>query len=167
MKNLAGNKTCNKQIRKELEEAGVPIVSDRDCLKHEVPASIAGALGEFNFTRAWYYWVVSGDVPLRVAEDLYRGPIGKRDIRVVGHCGCPPPSEWAFPKKEVLYELGVYKHPSEEHPFGESPNYGDLAKMCNSGQIVAPRFVSSYHIDSQEGLNKFVKTIKAYGLVTV
>lgn len=165
MKNLAGHPKCDHFIKKELIEAGIPIVRSDVPQKSEVASKLSGKLGEFEFYRAWRYWVVVGDVPLRVAEDIYRGPIGKRDIRVAGHAGCPPPNEWAFPKTEVLYELGVYKHPSEDLPFGDSPTYGDLAKMCNSGQIDAPRFVSSYHIDSQVGLNMFVKTIKSYGLV--
>ena len=45
------------------------------------------------FTRAWYYWCVSGYVPLHVAEEMYENPNGRKDIRANGHCGCPPPSE--------------------------------------------------------------------------
>lgn len=171
MNNLAGNKECDKDIEQELKEAGIIRIRHDKPIDHpEVKASTTGTLvkdGEitFKFFRAWCYWVVSGSVPLDVARILYSTDIGKKDVRVAGHCGCPPPEEWAFPKDEVLYELGVYKKPSEEHPYGDSPTYGELAEMCNSGKIQEQRFVSSYHIDSQEGLNFFVAILKENVLV--
>ena len=99
----------------------------------EVPASIKGVLNKgsdivFTFVRAWYYWMVAGNVSLEVARIMYENPIGAKDVRVAGHCGCPPPEEWARPA---------------------------------SGQ----RFVDNYHIDSQEGLDLFVATMKEHGLI--
>lgn len=169
MENLAGVLSCDKQIRKELRAAGITKFR-RIRRKNEVPSSVMGLLIKnskvaFKLTRAWYYWVVEGSVPLEVALILYGTEVGKKDVRVAGHCGCPPPEQWAFPKSEVLYELGIYKKPNKEHPYGESPTYGELAEMCNSGKIRAPRFVDCYHIDSQEGLNFFVKTLKGQELL--
>lgn len=164
MKNLAGVKECDDEIRKELKEAGIRAISVEKS-KGEVPYSIEGQLSYFRFQRAWYYWVVEGDVPLDIANEMYSTEVGKKDVRVAGHCGCPPPEEWAFPREDVLFELGVYKMPSEEHPHGDSPTYGELAEMCNSGKIVAPRYVQSYHIDSQEGLKLFADTIKKHQLM--
>lgn len=158
MKNLAGDRSCDGEIRKELQQAGVEIVQHPEPLRNEVPASVTGKLGNFTFVRAWYYWMVSGDVPLEVAKVMYESPVGKRDVRVAGHCGCPPPEERAFPREEelrkALAEKGI-----------ESITYGELAAMCNSGEIQAPRYVSSYHIDSQEGLDLFVATLGQHAIV--
>lgn len=165
MENLAGRKDCDLQIRKELKEAGIELVCHPEPPRNEVPASVTGKLGEFTFTRAWYYWMVDGDIPLNVAEEMYANPIGKKDVRVAGHCGCPPPREWAFPKMEVLNEKGIIKLPDEKHRFRQGPTYGELARMCNSGKINAPRLVENYHIDSQEGLNLFTSTLRKHNLV--
>lgn len=151
MKNLAGNENCDTVIREELTKAGITIL-EVPKVKSEVSSSIIGLLGHtefddktkeffkrhepslqiasFTFRRAWYYWSVSGYVPLEVAEILYANPNGVNDIRANGHCGCPPPSEQV---KDML--------------------------------ICGKQVVSSYHIDSQEGLNFFVQTLKEHGLV--
>ena len=169
--NLAGVEDCDPKIIRELLAAGVELVKHPLLVEGEVPTRHTGQLElkheiKFTFRRAWYYWVVDGDVPLEVAKELYyEVPFGKEDIRVAGHCACPPPEEWAFPKTEVLIRLGIYKPPSEEHPLGHSPTYGQLAKMCNSGQIKAPRFVDNYHIDSLYGLVRFVATLRKHKLV--
>lgn len=171
MENLAGVKNCDPKIMRELLAAGIELVEHQNRVMGEVPTKYTGHLklnGEvkFTFERAWYYWVVKGDVPLEVARELYyEVPFGKEDIRAAGHCGCPPPEEWAFPKDEVLYRLGIYKLPSKEHPYGESPTYGELAKMCNSGQIQAPRFVDTYHIDTLYGLVRFATILRKHILV--
>jgi len=164
MKNLAGVKDCDVYIINELNEAGITILSVNQ-IKGEVPYTVIGILGNFTFRRAWYYWMVDGDVPLEIAKEIYVSSVGKKDIRVAGNCGCPPPEEWAFPKPEVLIKLGICKPPSNEHPFGDGPTCEELAKMCNNGIITAPRFVDTYHIDSQNGLNLFVNTIKKYDLI--
>jgi len=151
MKNLAGVEKCDDYIRDELEKAGI---TPFEILKgtSEVPYSVIGLLGHddyderdinffkrhklaikiasFHFTRNWYYWIVSGYVPLDVAEIMYANPNGVKDIRAAGHCGCPPPSEQV-----------------------------DRILVCGK------KVVSSYHIDSQEGLNYFVQTLKEHGLV--
>ena len=94
MKNLAGESSCNASIAEELVEAGIGLAIAREGLKREVPATIVGRLGAFSFVRGWYYWMVSGPVPLAVAEELYADTVGRTDVRVAGHAGCPPPSEW-------------------------------------------------------------------------
>lgn len=126
MKNLAGDKNCDDTIKLELRRAGIPFVKDA---RHtgEVPYSVTGCLGKFTFVRAWYYWMVRGNLPLEVAKELHENPVGKTDVRVVGHCGCPPPEEWA-------------------------------TKL--DGEL----FVTSYHIDSEEGLALFAETLRKHDL---
>ena len=127
MQNLAGVATCDEIIRTELTTADITVV-DGAFAQGEVPYSLTGVLeskyGIITFERAWTYWIISGRVPIHVAKALYNNEVGKKDIRVEGHCGCPHPSEWA----EYDEDLG--------------------------------HVITSYHIDSQDGLNLFVQTIK-------
>jgi hypothetical protein len=164
MKNLAGVKECDEFISHELELAGIHqiVLDESERQNHEVPFTVIGLLGathfrkewdemlikspglvklfspknitphvSFIFCRAWYYWIVTGFVPLHVAEELYADPIGKKDVRVSGHCGCPAPKEWIKDRQLIA------------------------GHQC----------VESYHIDSQEGLNLFVRTLRAHSLV--
>lgn len=158
MKNLAGDPDCDTYIREELTAAAIEVVVGEK-VRGEVPATLTGQLGKFNFRRAWYYWVVEGPMPLSVAEEMYALPVGREDVRVAGHCGCPPPNQWAFPldREAVQQELagmGI-----------ESISYGDLAKLCDEGKISAPRFVTSYHIDSQAGLALFAAMVRKHNLM--
>ncbi len=156
MINLVGVEECDVTIRIELEKAGIDIYNIKELGRSEVPYTLYGGLGgkpldeegqafmdrhglmiasiksfvSFTFTRAWYYWVVNGYVPLDIAVEMYENPNGRKDIRANGHCGCPPPSEQ------------LVRH-----------------KVC--GMDV----VGSYHIDTQEGLNYFVETLKRHNLV--
>lgn len=156
MINLAGVEKCDDRIREELEKAGIDIYNLGEPGRSEVPYTLYGGLGgkpldeegrgfmdrrgvavdsmksfvSFTFTRAWYYWQVSGYVPLDIAVEMYENPNGKKDIRVAGHCACPHPADWKV------------KH-----------------KVCGMN------VVDHYHIDSQEGLNYFVETLKRHRLV--
>ena len=116
-RNLAGIQDCDKLIEKELIEARIPIRSgyknwkyikpkrtENGCrilnnwydgrifhCKSEVYFHIMGKLDEFTFTRAWYYYMVDGSVPIEIAKKIYENPIGKKDVRAYGHCGCIEP----------------------------------------------------------------------------
>ena len=117
MKNLAGDQNCDLLIRQELEKAGLIVLSRGDPGRSEVPFTLYGAAGgksldeetvgymerhgiddeyadrffSFIFTRAWYYWVVNGFVPLDVAMEIYENPNGRYDVRAAGHCGAVSP----------------------------------------------------------------------------
>ena len=96
MKNLAGDKDCDETIREELRRCRVPAVYTPSESRGEVPSWLTGRLGAFTFSRRWYYWSAEGEVPVSVAWELYEDPVGKSDVRVAGHCGCPPPeAPWA------------------------------------------------------------------------
>jgi hypothetical protein len=49
----------------------------------------------FRFKRNWTYWVVSGYVPLRVADELYSTDLGKRYVRSGGDAGLRLPLTWS------------------------------------------------------------------------
>ena len=95
MINLAGVDTCDETIKQELFASGIPTeVVEIDRRHHEVPFTIIGRLGPYKFERLWYYWSVTGPMPLAAAQEMYEHEFGCKDVRVVGHCGCPPPAEW-------------------------------------------------------------------------
>jgi hypothetical protein len=92
--NLAGSTESDIWCAAELTAAGITIeVADKPY--GEPRTRVKGRLGGITFERAWYYWIASGPVPLGVARRLYADPVGGKDVRVAGHCGCPPPDEWA------------------------------------------------------------------------
>ena len=169
MINLASNKDCDKEIEKELRQAGIKLVRGENAVG-EVPSSVTGKLGEFAFQRAWYYWVVSGKVPLAVAEELYTDPVGETDIRVAGHCGCPPPKEWidwidangkiAIPHTEMEKILALTKIWKDKEKY--TSRYRASDDPATDG--FAP-FITLYHIDSEIGLRIFADTLKKYKLV--
>ena len=98
MINLAGKADCDRYIREELVRCGIqPLEVER--IDHpDVKTSLLGVLTigdhEFKFQRLWYYYAVSGMVPIQIAEMLYADPVGVKDIRCGGHCGCPHPKEY-------------------------------------------------------------------------
>jgi len=92
MKNAAGDANCDKYLKSELRQAGIPIVSFPDN-RGEVPATIKGKLGSWTFERFWYYWVArGGPLDFTTADILHR--IHGQVVRVAGHCGSPAPREW-------------------------------------------------------------------------
>jgi hypothetical protein len=141
MKNLAGETKADLYILKELDEAGIGII-EGERSRGEVPHTLTGSLADWNFSRAWYYWVADAKkglgLPLDVATELHNKEYsikGERElrkygnvIRVAGHAGCPPPEEWA-----------------DEFPIS--------SKEKGS-------FVRLYHVDSQEGLNALADSIR-------
>lgn len=168
MENLAGRVDCDKQIELELKRCGIEVVYLLAPMRREVPASTVGKLGPFNFERAWYYWVVKGFVPLKVALELYKDPVGRTDVRVAGHCGCPPPDKpwliWRLPDGRRVIptaeEATIDKLIKEGLP-------ADIKDTCvfsdNPPLLDARAFVESYHIDTEIGLRLFADTIRKYG----
>jgi hypothetical protein len=170
MKNLAGVKTADEKIRQELIKAGAEIIEVPSDGFHEVPYTIMGKVGNWTLWRAWYYWVATPTertmgLPLPAAKVMHEKayPSEMFDdetyeiygdaIRVAGHCGCPPPEEWA------MLDIKVLKPQMEKLGITDS-TYGNLAKLLNEGVLKGERYIDCYHIDSQEGLNEFVRTIK-------
>ena len=56
MKNLAGETKADLYILEELDKAGIKVV-EGERSRGEVPYTLTGKLGNWNFNRAWYYWV--------------------------------------------------------------------------------------------------------------
>lgn len=172
MRNLAGNhEEADEQIRRELERARVSAAKAEPHF-HEVPYTIMGKLGEFEFTRAWTYWVVDGPVPLEVAEELFADPVGRTDIRATGDAGCRPPSEWTTWLTPDGHEVAPTE---QEAPITRIRGtikdadvvFGHLLFSDDPASLGATQFVTSYHIDSEVGLRVFVDALRAHDLVKV
>jgi len=154
MINLAGNQDCDKQIKEELNQAGIPIIGLLGRMNSEVPARVIGVFNGFTFQRAWYYWVVEGYMPLEYAKQLYDN-YHHLDIRVAGNCGNVKPEEWSECKGyKKLCEYHVNRYLNKEI------NMDELEKIGEKIRLDGDQFVTSYHIDTQEGLNIFAKMVQ-------
>ena len=171
MKNLAHDLNCDQEIKRELIRARIPIVKfTGQKAKSDVPFSIYGKLGDFEFHRYWYYWVATGPVPLNVAQELYKDPVGKTDIRVAGHCGCPPPE---YPWVDYFDEKGRKLYKKKENDVNSDYNLSEEKKIEYLGADWRDRMdfvedpakelhtaiVNMYHIDSEVGLRVFVDSL--------
>ena len=160
MENLAGREDCDVPIERELMRAGIEIMRG-ERTNSEVPASISGKLGNFTFHRAWYYWVVDGRVPLAVAEKLYADPVGKDDVRVAGHCGCPPPNEWVtYIDEEGRRLASMSQKPEEGSSLAELFEGKTDIRFVEDPSSAGQGFITTYHIDTEVGLRLFVDTLK-------
>lgn len=172
MKNLAGDNNCDRDIERELTRCGIEIVRGERS-PHEVGASITGRLGAFTFTRAWYYWMVVGPMPLVAARKLYTDPVGKTDIRVTGHCGCPSPDDppwathYAADGRQLVHDRGG----EEPAAFDKMIASGFLKQEEKDKYLFVPdpaavaykSFIESYHVDSELGLYVLANTIRGLG----
>jgi len=169
MKNLAGVETCDSDIVRELLEAKIDIIpQDRtDC---EVTASFYGEVCGWRFYRAWYYWMArpikeQDGLPLELATLLHKAH-GK-DVRVTGHCGAPPPEEWVDRYTYDGRKVVVDPNGKERESFDRfirlkfiDVNLEDYVFVKDPSEVDHISVVPNYHIDTQEGLNAFVLTLR-------
>ncbi|BCG50258.1 hypothetical protein [Ralstonia phage RP13] len=170
MRNLAGHKECDMFIIDELTNCGISLVKIEPG-RSEVPYSVIGELdfngNKFTFKRAWYYWMVSGRVPLTVAQELYKTPVGKNSIRVAGHCGCPAPvAPWiTWRTSEDNQVIPVYQE-AQFKDFVERKHIPqevmDKYVFSDTPEKIATPYIESYHIDTELGLYIFVEAIKKH-----
>lgn len=174
MKNLAGDRNASTTIKDELTRCGIESFDNPEYRHPEVKTIVNGRIrtifGDIILHRNWTYWVTSGPVPLETAKVLYADPIGKTDIRVSGHCGCPPPE---FPWVEWILEDGRRVLPTSCKKSMEEliSGGGELGKVMEEestkfefnddpASIGAKGFIEVYHIDSELGLYIFVQTLR-------
>lgn len=144
---------ADKKVKEELQIAGIPVVR-LGVMDNEVKTHYIGILNGFVFVRAWYYWVVRGNMPLEHAQYLYDN-YKDLDIRVAGHCGNPPPSEWARNKDaDRLYKPYINKWKNKEITIEEMKN------ICKEIDKQGEQVIEIYHIDTQLGLCKFAEVVK-------
>lgn len=176
--NLAGWEYARADpwIETELKRCEIPSV--RAPIPHphpEVHTHLTGLLGGVAFRRAWRYWCVDCWVPYAVALKMYETVVGAQDIRISGHCACPPPIDWCT---WVNVATGRRVIKTDEKTRAEEwinkPDGTDLMKRVGERLLVDfdfadnpaestnfNGFIDSYHIDTELGLYQFVQTIKA------
>ncbi len=184
MRNLAGIKEADEYIREELFLAGI-MFTQGERSEGEVPYSIIGKIEDWTFSRAWYYWVASAPegkgLPLDTATKLHEKAypkIGKNQpetygqvIRVAGHCGCPPPKEWAkhFDNLDRLLvhdpkrkEEKLLRHILEKGVISEEQikKYHFVSTLKEFKRKAAKSFIDLYHIDTQLGLDELAHAIR-------
>jgi len=164
MKNLAGSVDCDNHIERELKEAGIKAVTVQKT-KREVPYTVIGMLGLFedkhnNGTE--YEFDAQYDALARMnnnTEELlskWASFTFHRGWRYWIVKGCVQ-----LPVAEKLYELDKDKvirvagHAGAPEP----------KEWVNGVKVCGYDVVETYHIDTQEGLNLFVKTLQEYNLV--
>jgi hypothetical protein len=173
MINLAGNKDCDREIRRELTRCRIGIVEGNEPTG-EVPATVTGQIGAIELRRAWYYWVAEGPVPLELAQGMYDDPIGRTDIRVSGHCGCPAPAGRHVARTDATgRRLVLDPEFTEESTFHSLTRKGffpaswvdrytfvrwesDLVRLTEIATV------DLYHIDSEAGLRLFSDTVRRH-----
>lgn len=187
MKNLAGETKADLHILKELSEAGIEI-AEGPRAKGEVPYTLTGKLGDWGFTRAWYYWVASASegkgLPVDIATKLHNKKYLKAGevepskygqvVRVAGDCGCPTPNKRAKHYDSKGLELIVDPNGKEEAKLKGMITYRpDMKKYFEKYRFVpslkgfsVKSLVDSYHIDSQEGLNALAEVIRGFQNIT-
>lgn len=181
MKNLAGVEEADQTIREELYLADIETRNEEAL--GEVPYTIIGRIGKWEFRRAWTYWIATVEnpvdgLPLEPAMELHNKPNPTNSdqhlgqvIRSGGHAGAPSPDEYGaqpvhneeLDKKllELGHELKIFKSGDIEHQY-VSATVGDISEHCNAGRLDVERYVKCYHIDTQVGLNEFAKFMKKY-----
>lgn len=159
----------NEQILDELKKAGIEVVTNPKVSAGEVPTNFTGKYKNFSFRRAWYYWVVEGPVPFATAQKMYENPNGRKDVRANGDCGCPSPVDVFTRMDNKTGKIVVDNEEWEKgkHMFRELP---ESLKSWTTEYIPEKdsegysEFITSYHIDSQEGLNMFMNILKEDGI---
>lgn len=148
MKNLAGDRDCDKVMLEEMKEAGIhPVKVDR--MNSEVPSSYIGVLNGFKFMRAWYYWVVTGEMPLDDAISIYESFGVECKVRTAGMAGNDDPRKWAK-NKDYDEEMKPYM---EKYKNGEL-DFSEVSKISNEVSSNGEQIIDVYHVDLQIGLNK-------------
>lgn len=173
MINLAGVEDCDKTIIAELLKVGVTAANVPDKTHPEVKSKYEGRLHGWKFSRQWYYWSIYCENAFEDGLDIkYASPmhaLDHRNIRLAGHCGCPAPDDGFWMEKfdtegkslikqkewdeceEKSKTSDMYKDVFAKFQKEYMPVENPVEYAKKNGRLVA----SSYHIDSQEGLELF------------
>lgn len=162
MDNLARSKydpEADKKVKEELLIANIPVL-ELGVMDKEVKTKYIGILNGFVFQRAWYYWVVKGNMPLNFAEQLYEKYKGL-NIRVAGHCGNPAPEEWACNK-----DYDKLSKPYVDKFLNDEISMEELNKISKDLWKQGEQVINMYHVDTQLGLCKLAEMIRENNICT-
>lgn len=153
-----------RAVTNALRWCGLTLLPGANPSEASKPLAVLGDLTISHSHRG--YWVVKGKVPVDVAERLYADPAGRDLIRVTGHCGCPPPSEWLT---WLLPDGRQVTKAKEEPEWDRMIADGHLRAEQKArfvfdndpASIGASAFVDGYHIDGDLGLRVFVDVVRS------
>ena len=93
-------------------------------------------------------------MPLETAKEIY-AKYKHLNIRAAGHCGNPPPEEWSEPKnRQEICQSFI------DEFFKKEMTMDECNAKCNESLKKEEQFITHYHIDTQEGPNRFVEIVK-------
>lgn len=155
-------------VKRELDRARLPVQTG-GIQPGEIKTRYTSDYKGFHFHRAWSYWVVTGPMPLSHAIELHQDPIGRDDIRIAGHCGCPAPEapwvKWLTPEGKEVISTSEWKKGLD---LEKSPVLGSIVSEMKENCVanddpasIAKGYVMMYHIDSEAGLRIFVDKINS------
>ena len=152
----------------ELLVAGIPI-SAYGGIDHEpFYLGFVGELHGWTFHNSGRgYWMAApsdraNGLPLEFADPLYVGY--GQFVRTAGHCGCPPPHEWAcyfdaHGKQVILDPKGEQRKQFTRMHLDSSK----LRFVASMDEVLdGTAVITSYHIDTQLGLKAFADTLKEW-----
>lgn len=107
MKNVADccPDLVDREIREELRVCRIHELAYK--MPGQFGASLGGQLGPFVFERFWYYWEVRGDVPAKMAAELWADPLGRRDVRANGYASNHDPAGRHVYRYHIDSEAGL------------------------------------------------------------
>lgn len=146
----------NLEVKTELQIANIPVFELPQYMNTEVKTKYMGLLNGFVFYRAWRYWVCIGYMPIEKANEIYK-QYKHLAIRAGGHCDNIDPNEISV---NPVYEQKVTEYIHEHINDNIAGAYDIIDDKTQ------PRFVKTYHIDTQLGLNKLVDFIRVNNIQT-
>lgn len=168
--NLAGVKDCDAQIIKELTEAGVEVFSldFEDITKHEVPYKTIGFLGfNKNFKEEIEHIKNRPNDQSSILKIILNSDI----IKTLDACSFSFTRQWrywsvsGYVPIEIASDIYVLNE-SRKLGIRAAGHAGDLhpSELVSKTKIMGKHYIDTYHIDTQEGLNEFVKFLDRYKL---
>lgn len=147
--------SADNEVKNELQIANIPVFKLPSYMNTEVKTRYIGLLNGFRFYRAWAYWVCCGDMPLSKAQYIYDNYKNFK-IRAGGHCGNVEPATVSY---NPIYEQEL-RNLLDKY---DVPEYLEQAKNIVDDKRL-PRFVDTYHIDTQLGLCKLAQVIREHNI---
>lgn len=140
------------KVKEELQIANIPVFRLPYYMNTEVKTKYIGILNGFVFYRAWNYWICHGDMPLDIANEIYK-KYKELNIRAGGHCGNELPITQSY---NPIYEKEMEEYRDKVGLNEFIKTYKDVIHDDKT----QPRFVDTYNIDTQLGLCKLAETIR-------
>lgn len=141
-------------IKKELVNAGIPVLTLPVYTCGEVKTKHIGLLNGFVFVRSWRYWACMGDMPFGAAKEIFR-QFEDLGIRAEGHAGNIAPQGYCPEGIKQAQDI-IEKMQSQKASTTEIVAALEKVEVAPG----TPRYVAVYHIDTEEGLAALAKYIQ-------